>query len=47
MPERGIFHDVVKVGLEKEGWVITADFLLEEQLWIFKCYSRSLGLLLR
>lgn len=25
MPAKDIFHDAVKVGLEKEGWVITAD----------------------
>lgn len=29
MPAKDIFHDAVKVGLEKEGWVITAD-----PLWI-------------
>lgn len=25
MSAKDIFHDVVRVGLEKEGWVITAD----------------------
>ncbi len=25
MPARDLFHDAVKVGLEKENWVITAD----------------------
>lgn len=29
MPARDLFHDAVKIGLEKEGWVITAD-----PLWI-------------
>lgn len=25
MPARDLFHDAVKIGLEKEGWTITAD----------------------
>ena len=25
MPARDLFHDAVKIGLEKENWVITAD----------------------
>ena len=29
MPAKDIFHDAVKAGLEKEGWMITAD-----PLWI-------------
>jgi hypothetical protein len=25
MPAKDIFHDAVRIGLEKEGWVITDD----------------------
>jgi hypothetical protein len=28
MPARDVFHDAVRVGLEKEGWIITHDPLL-------------------
>ncbi|WP_418006399.1 element excision factor XisH family protein [Nostoc piscinale] len=41
MAAKDIFHDAVKKGLEKEGWIITNDPLKSEFIKLFFSYRLS------